>query len=228
MRFIAAGETVRPMREKSTEPMAQHKAAASAKDSPIGTARLCHCFERFGDALRRPVALRHRAEQRLRAARHRSSEHQPDSALPRALAMLLRTNLAVTCALVGLIWTIQLVHYPLFSSVGAPQFAAFHRAHTERISWIVLPLMCAELLLAIALAMASERVAPRWSTGLALALVLGAWASTALLSVPIHNAVATANDGERASLLARLVVTNWPRTLAWTARAALLFWLSGR
>lgn len=141
--------------------------------------------------------------------------------------MLLRANLAITCALTGLIWTIQLVHYPLFAHVSEPRFAAFHQAHTERISWLVVPLMGAELLLALALALGRE-VEPRWATGLALALVLLAWASTALLSVPLHNVVASAPEAERPALLARLVSTNWPRTLAWSARAALLFWLSGR
>ncbi|MFO0626582.1 MAG: hypothetical protein U0325_13290 [Polyangiales bacterium] len=54
-----------------------------------------------------------------------------------------------------------------------------------------------------------------------LGLVGVAWATTALLSVPAHHALAQGFD---AAAHARLVGTNAPRTAAWTARSALLLW----
>ena len=65
---------------------------------------------------------------------------------------LLLVNLAVSWALVGLIWTIQLVHYPSFSFVAEDHFLEFHRHHTRSITWVVMPLMLVELALAFYLA----------------------------------------------------------------------------
>ena len=46
----------------------------------------------------------------------------------------------------GLIWTIQLVHYPTFDHVADDHFADFAKFHASRISLIVLPAMIVELL----------------------------------------------------------------------------------
>jgi hypothetical protein len=40
-------------------------------------------------------------------------------------------HLAATAAMVGLIWFVQVVHYPLFASVGADEFVAYENAHTR-------------------------------------------------------------------------------------------------
>ncbi|MFT6364052.1 MAG: hypothetical protein ACJAZ8_002475, partial [Planctomycetota bacterium] len=40
---------------------------------------------------------------------------------------LLFLHLALTWALVGLIWTVQLVQYPSFALVGEAEFAAYHK-----------------------------------------------------------------------------------------------------
>lgn len=52
---------------------------------------------------------------------------------------------ASTWALIGLIWTIQLVHYPLFSVVGDESFTEYAKGHASRITLIVAPLMLLEL-----------------------------------------------------------------------------------
>jgi hypothetical protein len=41
---------------------------------------------------------------------------------PETMTILLVIHLAVTWALLGLIWTIQVVHYPLFKDVGRDCF----------------------------------------------------------------------------------------------------------
>ena len=41
-------------------------------------------------------------------------------------------ELAVTSALFGLIWIVQVVHYPLFGRVGREGFAAYESAHRGR------------------------------------------------------------------------------------------------
>ena len=60
---------------------------------------------------------------------------------------LLIAHFAVSWALFGLIWTVQLVHYPAFRYIQEGQFTAFQHFHMQGITLIVLPLMLAELAL---------------------------------------------------------------------------------
>ncbi|MBK9385903.1 MAG: hypothetical protein IPN34_13920 [Planctomycetes bacterium] len=131
---------------------------------------------------------------------------------------LLLLHAASTWFLTGLIWIVQLVHYPLFAYVERARFTAFEAEHCRRISWIVMPTMLLELATAAWLVVAPPAALPlAWSwTGLALLAVI--WGSTALFSVPCHRVLERGFD-ERAHR--RLVATNWVRTLAWSARALL-------
>ena len=133
--------------------------------------------------------------------------------------MLLLANLAVTLALVGLIWTIQLVHYPLFAAVGPREFPALHAEHNRRITPLVAPLMVAELVLAFLLVLDPPSAVSPPLAWAAAACAAGTWVSTFSLSVPLHGRLASGFDAEA---VARLVRTNWPRTVLWTARAGLL------
>ena len=57
-------------------------------------------------------------------------------------------HLATTWFLVGLIWFVQVAHYPLFAQVGRDRFVAYERAYTPRVTRVVLPAMLLEVLLA--------------------------------------------------------------------------------
>lgn len=131
-------------------------------------------------------------------------------------APLLRTQLGVTCALAGLAWTIQAVHYPLFARVGREAWPDYHAAHVARITPLVTPLMVLELALAGWVLWAG--VLPPAVAWAGLLLAGGTWLSTALLQVPLHERLAQGLDE---ALVQRLVATSWLRTLLWTARAAL-------
>jgi hypothetical protein len=127
-----------------------------------------------------------------------------------------------TVALVGLIWTIQLVHYPLFAAVGREGFPAYEAAHARRITPLVGTLMLVELLTA-ALLVVPGLVAlpdwmPAWIAWAGLGLVGTAWATTAFVSIPCHAILARGFD---AAAHRRLVATNWIRTIAWTLRGFL-------
>jgi len=135
------------------------------------------------------------------------------------------SHLLATVAMAGVIWVIQLVHYPLFSGVGAEGFTAYEAAHQARITWVVGPLMLVELAAAVALtAGLGPPGLPGWMPWAGLALLGVIWASTALLQVPLHTALGAGFDGDAH---ARLVATNWLRTAAWTLRAALALWMTG-
>lgn len=134
-------------------------------------------------------------------------------------------NLGATLALVGLIWTIQVVHYPLFDHVGDPTWAAYHRSHTQRITLIVAPLMCAEVFTCGLLLLDPPRLIPTWAVWLGAALVAVVWASTGLIQVPLHNSL---GGGFQEGPYEALVHTNWIRTLAWSARGVLVVWMASR
>ena len=136
---------------------------------------------------------------------------------------LLFAQLATTLPLCGLIWTIQLVHYPLFAAVGDQQFGAFHAAHSRSISMLVVPLMLVELF--AALAWLRWTPSDPWVAPCGAALLLVVWLSTFALQVPIHAALGSGLDP---GLIDRLVATNWIRTLAWSGRSVLLLVVTWR
>lgn len=131
-------------------------------------------------------------------------------------AILLTSHLFATSGMVGLIWFVQLVHYPLFASVGADGFAEYERSHQHRTSFVVGPLMALEGVTAVWLVVAPPNETSRLLPLLGLAILGVVQASTVLLQVPQHTALV---DGYDAVRVQRLVRTNWVRTVGWSLRA---------
>ena len=132
--------------------------------------------------------------------------------------LVLLMHAAATWALCGLIWTVQLVIYPQFERVGSEAFSAYHAAHMKRITWVVAPLMFAELGTAIWLLFREQG-----SEGaLLLSFVFLAlnWASTALVQVPLHQQLE--REGGDVRTCQKLTLSNWIRTAGWTIRAILV------
>jgi hypothetical protein len=123
----------------------------------------------------------------------------------------------VTWYLVGLIWVIQRVHYPLMYFVDFPQFVEFEKKHTARIGQIVAVPMLLEALSMASLCAVQTGWAERGWQSLGWLLLVIIWGSTFFVQVPIHNALVRGKD---TSLIDRLVYTNWIRTVAWTMRGA--------
>lgn len=133
-------------------------------------------------------------------------------------------HLGATLAMTGLIWLVQVVHYPLFAEVGPEAFHRYHEGHTRLITFVVLPLMGIELITAGWLALRPPLGLAPW-TWLGLGLVALAWASTMFVQVPLHS---TLSQGFDPAAHHALVRTNWVRTVAWTIRAVLWLALTAR
>ena len=133
--------------------------------------------------------------------------------------LVLCTHAWATCGMAGLIWFVQIVHYPLMAKVGVERYAAYQRSHEARTPWVVAPLMLIEAATSVALLWLMRAqpwgVAIAW-TGAGLLAVI--WASTFLLQVPAHQQL---GGGFDAQAHRRLVSSNWIRTFAWTARGVL-------
>ena len=135
---------------------------------------------------------------------------------------LLTAQVLTSVAMAGVIWIIQIVHYPLFAQVGTESFVQYAASHNRLITWVVAPLMLIELLVSLGL------LTPLTPPGLRIAAVIGMillaiiWITTFGLSVPAHTRLA---DGFDPAAHARLVSTNWIRTVGWTLRALLSIWM---
>lgn len=130
--------------------------------------------------------------------------------------VLLLINAVLSWFLTGLIWTIQVVHYPLFLRVPERDFAAYEKEHQWRVSVLVMVAMPLEVLATAAL-LWSNMTNPLYL--LAALMVVIVWLSTAVLQGPIHGRIERTYDRR---LIRRLVDTNWIRTIAWTVRSILL------
>jgi hypothetical protein len=127
-------------------------------------------------------------------------------------------HLASSLTMVGMIWTVQLVHYPLMALVGPERFAAYEAAHAPRMAAVVLLPWTVQGVTTVWLLIAPP-------AGVPTALILAAAAAalvpvivTVLASVPAHARLAVGFD---ADVHARLIATNWIRTVAWTTHAVL-------
>ncbi len=125
----------------------------------------------------------------------------------------------------GLIWFVQIVHYPQFSDVPVAQFCAYHRRHTRLTTFVVAGPMLIEMASAVWLVIAPPAGLAAWINWSSLALVGVTSVSTAALQVPAHNCLSTAFA---APIHQRLCRTNWIRTFAWSARAILMLWAVGK
>lgn len=135
---------------------------------------------------------------------------------------LLLLHSAATWAMTGLIWFVQVVHYPLFSHVGQAGFSRYELAHSSRTTVVVAPLMLVELACAAWLIVERPAQIPAAATWWGAGLVVVIWVSTFALQVPQHTVLASGFDAEAHG---RLVTTNWIRTVAWTLRAVLAAWM---
>ncbi len=129
-----------------------------------------------------------------------------------------------TIFMVGLIWFVQIVHYPLFANVGADQFKTYEELHQRWTTWVVGPAMLIELGTAILLVKnpPAESATLAW-VGLGLVIVI--WLATGLLSVPAHNSLTIEYT---TGAYRTLVSTNWIRTVAWTTRGILVLAIAHR
>ena len=129
--------------------------------------------------------------------------------------IVLLINLVSTWTMVGVIWFVQVVHYPLLAVVPAESAASVAVEHQRRTGWVVGAPMALEGVTTLALlVLIPEGVAwfVPWLAGIPLAIALGA---TIFLSVPRHERMAREPDAQVGK---ELVSTNWVRTIAWTVR----------
>jgi hypothetical protein len=134
------------------------------------------------------------------------------------IEVLLLTHAAATLFMVGVIWFVQIVHYPLMARVTAGEFAAYEREHQNRTTFVVAPTMLAEAATAALIIVLRPPGLGLFLPVVGICLLAVIWMSTLFAQVPLH---ASLSNGFDAVAHRRLVLSNWIRTLLWTGRGVL-------
>lgn len=144
-----------------------------------------------------------------------------DSTSKLAIATLL-IQVGATLAMFGLIWFVQIVHYPLFAEVGREDFTRYERDHQRLTTWVVAPLMLTELTTAVLLFWSRPAGIGSGVLWVGITLLAVIWLTTYSVQVPQHAALAEAFSEQ---LQRQLVAGNWIRTVAWSVRGVLVLWM---
>jgi uncharacterized membrane protein len=134
--------------------------------------------------------------------------------------VLLLLNASATLYMAGLIWFVQIVHYPLMGKIGTETYRQYQDLHQRKTTWVVGPPMLIEAFTSV-LMVWFPPIPNAALLLLGIALLFLIWVSTALLQIPCHGQLSKGFD---AKIHRQLVTTNWIRTLAWTLRAGLVCW----
>ena len=126
-------------------------------------------------------------------------------------------HLIFTSLMVGVIWVIQLVHYPSFHYVKKDNYPLFQRFHMQRISIIVMPLMIIELLSGSYLVYDRLYLNIYFLSSILILLVI--WLLTAVIFSGLHQRL---EQGYDESLVNKMILYNWIRTSLWTLRLLLI------
>jgi hypothetical protein len=132
------------------------------------------------------------------------------------MAEIQTLNIFSSFALCGLIWTIQLVHYPFFNFIEPSRFDRSMAFHQKRISTLVIPLMVAELVTSAMLVLYCDSNFILHLAGLIAVLLI--WLITFLFMVPLHKRLTEGYSPEIVQMLTR---SNWARTLLWSLKSLL-------
>ena len=137
--------------------------------------------------------------------------------------VILAAQAVASGMMAGIIWFVQVIHYPLFAGIVGEPSAGYARDNQRRTSRVVLPPMLVEALAAAWIAAWPPPAVGQAATRVGLAMVGLLWLSTLAVQMPLHGRLA--RDGHTAATVSRLVLSNWPRTLLWTTRAVLAAWM---
>ena len=130
---------------------------------------------------------------------------------------MLIIHLIATSVMVGVIWIIQLVHYPSFHFVELKQYTAFQRFHMARISYVVIPAMLTELFTLILIVISMDKIDTLVVVSAILLIFI--WLMTAVFFSGVHQKLTLGYDQ---TVVDKLVKLNWGRTLLWTLRLFLI------
>ena len=134
------------------------------------------------------------------------------------LAFFTLLQLLVTWILAGMMWFVQVVHYPLYKKIKEG-FVEYERSHIKRATLLIGPLMLIEVITAIILiGMTPGGTLTQLATA-NLVLLFLIWISTFLFQVAQHQKLSVQFSKKN---LQGLINTNWIRTVLWTIKGCIM------
>ena len=124
-----------------------------------------------------------------------------------------------TSIMVGVIWVIQLVHYPSFKYVNESDYINFQKYHMSNISYIVFPVMFTELITALIILFFGEKSLFFVLSLICLFLI---WVITGVLFTKYHSIL---KEGKDLMIIEKMIKANWIRALLWTMRLIMILFV---
>ena len=137
--------------------------------------------------------------------------------------IILAAQALASSAMCGLIWFVQMVHYPLFAHTDTTHSPDYADENQHRTGPVVIPPMLVEAATATLIAISPPPAIGRPAARAGLAMVAALGLSTLLVQMPLHGQ--RTHAGHTPATVAALVRTNWLRTILWSARALLAIWM---
>ena len=134
------------------------------------------------------------------------------------IEILSEVHFLSTSLMVGIIWVIQLLHYPTFHFIKESNYVEFQHFHMQRISFIVVPAMILELLSAFMLV---YYIRSNLLT-VCLIILLVIWLITFVFFTKLHQSLLGGYDK---IIVDKLVQINWSRTVLWSLRLIILIYI---
>lgn len=138
------------------------------------------------------------------------------------MKILFIIHILTSLTMLGLIWFVQIVHYPLFSQIPADNYSLYQQLHMKWTGYLVAPVMLVELITGLLLFFNYPYSDSKVLFTVSMILLAGVWLSTAFIQVPLHNSLI---DGSNVLSIKKLVTSNWIRTICWTIRSLILCYI---
>ena len=135
-------------------------------------------------------------------------------------SFLFYLHIIATSMMIGVIWIIQLVHYPSFYYIDRNRYELFQDFHMRNISWIVFPTMSVELITGILLIQSPVFGHSNKLFFISMIFLALIWLLTATLFISIHKNL---SKGFNEHIINKLVNLNWLRTILWSLRIVFIF-----
>ena len=120
--------------------------------------------------------------------------------------------------MIGIIWFIQLVHYPLYAKIKEG-FIEYERSQIRRVAFLVGPIMLVEAITSIILVGVAPPGIQTKLAALNLILLIFIWISTFLFLIGQHQKLSIRFSKKTLHLL---IATNWIRAILWTFKGVLI------
>jgi len=132
--------------------------------------------------------------------------------------LILIIHSALTYIMVGVIWFVQIVHYPLYKKIKEG-FAEYEKQHMRRSAFLIGPVMTVEAATSLFLiGLAQEPILARLAA-LNIIFLTISWITTLLFQVAQHQKLALRFSSHVHNML---LGTNWIRVTLWTLRGIIL------